>query len=173
MNILNKKVKIFTASMLCLALAGCNSPNTKTMETNKNTKSAVSTSSKVSSKIEEKIREENGVKFSKVDKPTESQRTIINEYRENKGYILTDSNKTLMIFAGKKSSGGYSVSVENVSISGKKLIVKINEKSPSKDEMNISALTYPFDIISFEKSIGDLEIVIEGAQGYEPLLQVR
>lgn len=48
---------------------------------------------------------------------------------------------------GEKSTGGYSIEVENVEETDKNIIITIKENSPRSDEMVMQVITYPYTIV--------------------------
>ena len=70
------------------------------------------------------------------------------------------SKETIIaVFMGEKTTGGFSVTIENVKEKNKKLIVKIKETKPGSKDMVTMAITQPFCFVKINKA--DKEFVFE------------
>ncbi|RZJ34286.1 MAG: protease complex subunit PrcB family protein [Flavobacterium sp.] len=64
--------------------------------------------------------------------------------------IKADDIKTanfLVLNMGEKTSGGYSITVDNVVETADKIIVTVHENEPAKGSMTTSAITYPYTVV--------------------------
>lgn len=88
--------------------------------------------------------------------------TIMEEAKSEKGYkILDDSSNEYMylaVFAGQKSSSGYSVEITKVEVSEEKTKVTVKQIEPTKDSDVASILTYPMDIVKLQEITNDIEL---------------
>ncbi len=67
----------------------------------------------------------------------------------------------LAVFAGPKKSGGYSIKVTSVKLSGKELQVRYHLTEPEKGKLTSQVLTYPSHIVKIDrrKASGDFDSV--------------
>ncbi|MEW5922223.1 MAG: protease complex subunit PrcB family protein [Bacillota bacterium] len=79
--------------------------------------------------------------------------------RAHKGYFVfsppaydTGGNIYLMISAGEKPTGGYSLTLRSLQKQNSSLYLEVEEKAPAKDEMVIQVLTYPTLVIKLDKA---------------------
>ncbi len=82
----------------------------------------------------------------------------INEHSHTEGIhsIKLNSTRYILVAAGMKPSGGYSVSVDGVyDLGEKKIFVEAILTTPKPDEMVITALTFPTQLIRID---GDYEV---------------
>ena len=65
------------------------------------------------------------------------------------------------VFAGQKSTGGYSIKITSVIVEDKKLLVKYHETEPEKGKVTSQVLTAPAHIIKLDKrqAAGDFDSV--------------
>lgn len=95
-----------------------------------------------------------------ITEPTEFDYEIIEEdaleeetakewYDENKEsygfytHAISDQEKYLLVSAGEKSTGGYSLEIDGVNEVSQMITFNINLNEPSEDDMVTQALTYP------------------------------
>lgn len=67
-----------------------------------------------------------------------------------RGKITADDIKTanfLILNMGEKTSGGYSITVDNVVETADKVIVTVRENEPAKATMSTTAITYPYAVV--------------------------
>ncbi|MGE5702834.1 MAG: protease complex subunit PrcB family protein [Clostridia bacterium] len=91
-------------------------------------------------------------------------KTAWESIRKQGGYrVSTDGQKTYVaIGLGKRSTGGYSVSVTNVTQTAKgEIVVKAHENRPKPGAMTTQALTYPSVIIALPKTSKPIKVVME------------
>lgn len=68
------------------------------------------------------------------------------ENKENYGfytYAISDQEKYLLVSAGEKRTGGYSLEIEGVNELSQMISFNINLNEPSEDDMVTQAITYP------------------------------
>lgn len=75
-------------------------------------------------------------------------------YMENPPIPKIDfnSNQLILILMGEKTSGGYSIGVENIIEINAESIITIGEKKPGKTCMTTSVMTYPYQLIIIPKT---------------------
>ena len=87
----------------------------------------------------------------------------VSDYLEP-GYYIDTFNKPnspylLIITLGKRNTGGYSISVDDIKIDNKSNVsVTVHENKPSESDIVTQALTYPYICIQFNKAINKVEI---------------
>ena len=174
-------IKIVSMSFFCVTLVSCtkvtttpsSTINNSTTKTSNIGKSATTSSEIVKEIIKDKTEENKKMEFKVVKELSEIHKQYINENKNDKGYIITDDGKTLIIFMGKKSSGGFSIHVDNVLKENNTVTVKVIENGPGANDMVTSALTYPYEVISFNENISNYELKVEGKEIYNSILNIR
>jgi hypothetical protein len=63
-----------------------------------------------------------------------------------------EKEAVVAVFAGQKPTGGYSVTIQAVSLSDKTLQVAYSEKSPSPDSITTQVISYPSHIVKIDKA---------------------
>lgn len=67
--------------------------------------------------------------------------------------------KTLVgIFMGTRATGGYSLNIEQVDVSGNLATIKVRESSPRPDMLTTQALTSPWVIVSLPRRFADVQV---------------
>ncbi|EOD00932.1 protease complex subunit PrcB family protein [Caldisalinibacter kiritimatiensis] len=66
-------------------------------------------------------------------------------------YHDTEDSKFILLAAGEKPTGGYSVEITSVKATNEKIIVNGNLNSPKENEMVTQALTYPSQVIKIQR----------------------
>ncbi len=88
------------------------------------------------------------------DSSTLSQeiQNAIENLKTNKGYTFFehDGGYILVVFMGEKSSGGYSIDVISVEDNEGRTNVTVKETAPAKGDMVITAMTYPYAVITMK-----------------------
>src|SRR3990167_10377927 len=99
-------------------------------------------------KIEESVYSES---------PTEKKNLVINSPDEwqklnpnSSTNIDFNQNTIIAVFAGPKSTGGYSIQVEKITDPGQNIVVNVRETSPGTNCLVTQALTDPRQIIKTE-----------------------
>ncbi|ACB84237.1 hypothetical protein Nther_0642 [Natranaerobius thermophilus JW/NM-WN-LF] len=83
----------------------------------------------------------------------------IDRLKQNRGFFVFNhenfdtKDDYLVIFSGKRKTGGYSIQVDSVKLTGKTVEVIVSEKVPGDDEITIQALTYPHVITKLEYKV--------------------
>ncbi len=86
---------------------------------------------------------------------------IIDEKKENP-FKLSYSNKDnlyIVVGYGKQNSGGYSISVEELYLTGNAIYIDTNLIGPSKNDLVTQGVTYPYIVVKLE--FMDKNIVFE------------
>jgi hypothetical protein len=87
--------------------------------------------------------------------------------------LTVDDTTYLYVGWGEKPTGGYDVSVKRIEKSSADQIeVTVKFLSPSPDDMVTQALTYPFDLISFQSQDGIYNIHPEGPDAPRMILTI-
>lgn len=107
------------------------------------------------------------INFSEVDinSLSENYKNFINKIKGQKGYYFYKYNDDyyIAIFAGKKNTGGYEISVDNIKLKDKTLEIIIKEKSPDPKLNVIQVITYPYTIIRVKGD--DYKIIVKDING--------
>lgn len=77
---------------------------------------------------------------------------IIDEKKENP-FKLSYSNKDnlyIVVGYGKQSSGGYSISVEDLYLTSNAIYIDTNLIGPSQDDLVTQGVTYPYIVVKLE-----------------------
>lgn len=87
------------------------------------------------------------------DAPTEIQQEVERKLHEKGQYIIeTDGGTYVLIAAGEKPSGGFTLDVTDVALRGDKLHVSVTETRPGPEEQVTMALTYPYVLLALKTS---------------------
>jgi len=70
-----------------------------------------------------------------------------------------DSQVILAVFMGKRNSGGYSVSIADITDVDAKRVVRVVENNPPRDAITAAVLTSPYHVVLVTKT--DLPVVFE------------
>ncbi|MBV9210079.1 MAG: DUF885 family protein [Acidobacteria bacterium] len=65
-----------------------------------------------------------------------------------------NTRAVVVVYQGRKSTGGYSIAVEEIRRTGSNLVVKVKEQSPRPGEITTDALTSPFVVVSIPRPPG-------------------
>ncbi len=92
--------------------------------------------------------------------PTDLMKSV-EAQKGNRGYMVWKENNTtlLVIMAGEKSTGGYSIEVESIEDHEGKNVVTVVETEPAAGDMTIQVITYPYVIVRLQ-DVGDQFTVI-------------
>ncbi|MEO0139780.1 MAG: protease complex subunit PrcB family protein [candidate division WOR-3 bacterium] len=82
-----------------------------------------------------------------------------------KELLDTASDNVVLVFLGRRPSGGFGIKVKEVKTDGKKIYITAYETCPKPDEMVIQVITSPFAAIRLDinKKL-PLELKIEGCK---------
>lgn len=61
------------------------------------------------------------------------------------------------VFLGSRTTAGYSVTIDEVSHEGGKLIVKYRERSPGRGTVTAQVITAPYHLVAVPRTTGDIE----------------
>jgi uncharacterized protein (DUF885 family) len=67
----------------------------------------------------------------------------------------------LVVYQGRKNTGGYSIAVEGIRRAGSNLLVRVKEQTPRAGEITTDALTSPFVVVSVPRPPGGLLVKFE------------
>lgn len=87
-------------------------------------------------------------------------KNIADSNKISRGYVLVKSQDAnyLLIFAGRKSSGGYSLKVKDFKDMDDSLEVIIEEEGPNPKMKVTMAITYPYIAIKFNKDYKHISV---------------
>ncbi|MEM4182062.1 MAG: protease complex subunit PrcB family protein [Candidatus Pacearchaeota archaeon] len=72
-----------------------------------------------------------------------------------------EKNSLIVVFAGEKPTGGYSIEIKKITEKNDRLIVYTEEKKPGSGCFLTQAISYPFDAAKIEKtSLSRVELVV-------------
>jgi len=72
-----------------------------------------------------------------------------------------DTRSVIVVYQGRKTSGGYSIAVERLRRVGMNLIVSAKEQSPKPGDITTDALTSPFVVVSIPRLPGGITVMFE------------
>lgn len=72
-----------------------------------------------------------------------------------------NTQAVLVVYQGRKNTGGYSIAVTEIRRAGASLVVKVKEQSPRPGEITTDALTSPFVVVSIPRPPGGLMVKFE------------
>ena len=77
----------------------------------------------------------------------------VNYNKEISGEEIVEykGNYYLFIKMGKHSTGGYSIELRDIKVSGKDVTITVNERHPGETCTVTDALTYPYLVVKFNK----------------------
>ena len=77
----------------------------------------------------------------------------VNYNKEISGEEIVEykGNYYLFIKMGKRSTGGYSIELQDIKVSGKDVTITVNEKHPGETCTVTDAFTYPYLVVKFNK----------------------
>lgn len=131
-------MKTLVASFIVVVLFSCSTTNTK----NKNS----------SSLFEVLTQQSNGgasIRFFEILSAPNEIAMLLNDDTLNKKVTAADVQKSnfVILNMGEKSSGGYSIGVENVVETDANIIVTVKEQSPEPGSMVIQSISSPFCVL--------------------------
>ena len=85
--------------------------------------------------------------------------------------LLYEDVLYLLVTYGEKPTGGYDVTIEDISVESNSLIVTANFTAPGEDDMVTQAFTYPFDLAMLDNPDMPVEFRATGAEDSVPLKQ--
>jgi hypothetical protein len=65
----------------------------------------------------------------------------------------------IAVFIGERPTGGYGIEIESIDAYADRITVNIVETEPGPDELTTQALTYPYHIVTTEKT--EMEVRFE------------
>lgn len=180
-----KVMKKFIVIILCIftvALLGCDlkkesEVNREESKVNNEEIPAVKQDTeKENNRKEENIaeKESNNKSSFKVIKPefyTDNIKSMIDNMKEKRGFIeyVNDGNHYIIIFAGKKSTGGVSIDVLEAYDKGEDACIIIKEKAPGPKELVTQALTYPTIVVKVTKAFKNIEVSTDNGEKFQQL----
>ncbi len=99
----------------------------------------------------------------------ETPTAIINSVeslKNDRGYFYFSRQKILAVFMGERSTGGYSISLQDLRLNGTTLTVTVVETAPKPGEMVTQAFTYPLLLIQLDQSFADFDIKDQSGKAY-------
>lgn len=154
--------------IICLTISGCSNVN-KVKSEEGSSKKYSETTNQEALKHNEEGGKELSVNF-KVVNPTEvpeSLSNMISKYKFERSYLSYEIKEKnyIVVFAGAKSSGGFSLEILDAKHKEGILYITVKENSPSPEETVTQAITYPYIIISLEKYYAN--VIIKDEKGME------
>lgn len=70
-----------------------------------------------------------------------------------------DTPYFIVIYSGKKTTGGYDVKIVDLGLNDEELIITVEETSPAKDASVTQAIDYPFCVLKLDQMPKDFKIV--------------
>lgn len=97
----------------------------------------------------------------------ESLKSTVEALKKGRGYFYFQNEKILVIFMGERSTGGYSISLSQISAQGSALSVIVAEKSPKPGDIVTQAFTYPMLILQLEDTYDSFHITNTNGEVFE------
>ena len=91
-------------------------------------------------------------------------------FRSTQGAVLSDEtppivnfdeHRLLVLFAGSRSTGGYSIEVESIEESDASIDVRVRVLSPAPDAMVTQVITSPFVVVQLRTTRDDITVRFE------------
>ncbi|SJZ58767.1 protease complex subunit PrcB family protein [Selenihalanaerobacter shriftii] len=107
---------------------------------------------------------------------TENREEVLKDLQHKQYYEriskldLTDK-VGILAYLGEMPSGGYGIQIDKVIEKDNKLVVKVTQVSPEDDEVSITVITHPYDLVVIDKSkfkskeISDLDLIVVNQNG--------
>lgn len=161
------KIKTGFSLGLALLLTACAGPQTggtdsqtKAQDSSPTTQAETATTSPASV-ADSKNQGGTPVNYEALNINDEKIKNIAESYKKDRGYYLTGD--TLLIFAGQRNTGGYSLVVKDVRAFSDTLHVVVEDQGPGPDDMVSQALTYPFTAIRLPETF--TKVIIKDTKG--------
>lgn len=78
-----------------------------------------------------------------------------------------DGQTILVVYAGEKNTGGYSIEVKKVEVYQEKIRILIKETSPKPGDFVTMAFTYPYTIVEFQSPLANFMVVNTAGDTYQ------
>lgn len=92
----------------------------------------------------------------------ESIQKAIEQHKQKRGYeFFLDGNgyKTLVVYSGEKTSGGYGIEVKSIEDNEGITNVVVEETEPPKGAMTITVMSYPYTVVKFTGTTDNFHVV--------------
>jgi hypothetical protein len=97
----------------------------------------------------------------------------IEKLKDKKGFAFTEDKDSgyiyIMLFAGEKPTGGYSLEVFSIGDSEGKTEVIVEEKAPSKDAITTQQITYPVTVVKVKGITTNISVTNRENTSYKNL----
>lgn len=147
---------------MMILLSSCGKMN-KSMQTKKSNNNEIQTNGKEMDEV--------NINFSEVDSKTLPQNyiTYIERLKDQKGFYYFKDGEYyyLVVFAGRKSTGGYGIKVKNVILKDGIVNVTVDEIRPNPKFKVIQVLTYPYVCIKLKGDNLKFEVYDISGKAYE------
>lgn len=165
-----KKIILILLCVFTIALLGCNVKK----ESEVNREEAKVNKEEVPTVKQDTEKEDTNKSSFKVVKPelyTDNIKSMIENMKEKRGFIeyANDGKHYIIIFAGKKTTGGVSIDVLEAYDKGENASIIIKEKGPGPKEQVTQALTYPNIVVKVTKEFKNVEVSTDDGEKFQQL----
>lgn len=165
-----KKILLIILCIFVVALLGCNHKKESgvSQEEPKVNKEEIPA---VKQDIEEKDVNKSSFKIIKPELYTDNMKSMIDNVKEKRGFIeyVNEGKHYIMIFAGQKSTGGFSIEVLEAYDKGENASIVIKEVGPGPKEEVTQALTYPTIVVKVTKAFKKIEVSTDSGEKFQQL----
>lgn len=106
----------------------------------------------------------------------ETMQDMIQNLKKKRGYYAfspqdfqTGEDQFILISSGEKTSGGYSVTVQNVAVKNNTLEITVEEREPSQEKYVIAAFTYPLALLKVEAGYDFFNVTNTAGDTFPPI----
>jgi hypothetical protein len=97
---------------------------------------------------------------------------LIDENMATKGYLVRqiDGEYYVVVFMGEQPSGGYGIEITSIEDNEGKTNITVKETRPAEDDMVITVITYPYQVVKILSGISpDFKVVNEAGEAFEEI----
>lgn len=98
----------------------------------------------------------------------EGLKNSIEALKKDRGYFYFEEEKILVVLMGERATGGYALSLDQISAEDTTLFVSVVEKSPKPGDIVTQAFTYPMLILQLEDDFSDFQIKNQLGDLFQP-----
>ena len=79
-----------------------------------------------------------------------------------------DKESIVLVALGRKTSGGYSISVQRITPKKEGLVIEVTSREPAPGALTLQSLTAPFQIVAFESTGQKTRFLLNGKELPQP-----
>ncbi len=106
------------------------------------------------------------------DNIPEALSKLIDENMATRGYLVRqiDGEYYVVVFMGEQPSGGYGIEITSIEDNEGKTNITVKETRPAEDDMVITVITYPYQVVKILSGISpDFKVVNEAGEAFEEI----